>query len=115
MKLKKIALYVLLISLAISLQLHAGQSKTTLCHKGKTTITVADPAVVNAHMNHGDSEGACPGDSSGAGAGSGGGAAGTTNLPVEFAVCHESASYGTTARVTPVGRVSSQRVKCPEQ
>jgi hypothetical protein len=36
-----------------------GQQKVvTLCHKGKT-ITVGAPALA-AHLNHGDSEGACP-------------------------------------------------------
>lgn len=41
---------------------YGGQEKVTLCHKGKTTISVAAPAV-NAHLAHGDTEGACePGD-----------------------------------------------------
>lgn len=36
-----------------------GQQKVTICHKGKNTLTVAAPAV-QAHVNHGDTVGACP-------------------------------------------------------
>lgn len=35
-----------------------GQGKVTLCHKGKKTITVAEPAV-DAHLGHGDEIGEC--------------------------------------------------------
>lgn len=35
-----------------------GQSKVTLCHKQKKTITVAEPAV-DAHLGHGDRLGPC--------------------------------------------------------
>lgn len=35
-----------------------GQEKVTLCHKGKNTLTVAAPAA-QAHLNHGDTMGAC--------------------------------------------------------
>lgn len=35
-----------------------GQQKVTLCHKGKNEITVGEPAA-DAHLNHGDTEGAC--------------------------------------------------------
>jgi Ca2+-binding RTX toxin-like protein len=35
-----------------------GTTKVTLCHKGKNTITVGEPAV-DAHMRHGDETGAC--------------------------------------------------------
>jgi len=35
-----------------------GQEKVTLCHNGKNTITVGAPAVP-AHLNHGDTLGAC--------------------------------------------------------
>ena len=35
-----------------------GQSKVTLCHKGKNTLTVATPAA-SAHYAHGDNPGAC--------------------------------------------------------
>lgn len=35
-----------------------GQEKVTLCHKDKVTITIGAPAR-DAHMRHGDSEGAC--------------------------------------------------------
>ncbi|OQW94987.1 MAG: hypothetical protein BWK79_03970 [Beggiatoa sp. IS2] len=34
--------------------------KVTLCHNGAETITIADEAVVNAHLKHGDTIGACP-------------------------------------------------------
>jgi hypothetical protein len=37
-----------------------GQEKVTLCHKGKTTITVGAPAV-KAHEAHADTKGACQG------------------------------------------------------
>ena len=36
-----------------------GRHKVTLCHKGKVTITVAEPAV-KAHLKHGDKLGPCP-------------------------------------------------------
>ena len=36
----------------------AGQQKVTLCHKGKNTITVGDPAR-EAHLRHGDTVGPC--------------------------------------------------------
>ncbi len=36
---------------------YGGQPKVTICHKGKT-LTVAEPAV-QAHVNHGDTVGAC--------------------------------------------------------
>lgn len=35
-----------------------GQSKVSICHKGKT-ITVAAPAL-KGHLKHGDTRGACP-------------------------------------------------------
>lgn len=34
--------------------------KTTICHKGESTITVADEALP-AHLAHGDTIGPCPG------------------------------------------------------
>jgi YD repeat-containing protein len=36
----------------------AGDKKVTICHKGKNTLTVAEPAV-SAHLAHGDSLGEC--------------------------------------------------------
>src|SRR5438128_1879836 len=36
-----------------------GRDKVTLCHKGKVTITVGEPAV-KAHLKHGDKLGPCP-------------------------------------------------------
>jgi len=36
-----------------------GASKVTVCHDGKKTLSVASEAVP-AHLNHGDTEGACP-------------------------------------------------------
>ena len=36
----------------------AGQHKVTLCHKGKNTITVGEPAK-EAHLRHGDTVGPC--------------------------------------------------------
>ena len=43
---------------------HAGQTQYTICHvnsgvNGYVTITVANPAVYNAHLNHGDTIGEC--------------------------------------------------------
>jgi hypothetical protein len=35
-----------------------GQTKVTICHKGKNTLTVAEPAVA-AHLAHGDAMGPC--------------------------------------------------------
>src|SRR5215213_8286332 len=35
-----------------------GQEKVTLCHNGTETITV-DESAVDAHLNHGDTFGAC--------------------------------------------------------
>ena len=37
---------------------YGGQTKVTLCHKDKNTITVGAPAVP-AHMRHGDDTGTC--------------------------------------------------------
>lgn len=42
----------------------AGQTKVTLCHKEKNEITVGGPAV-DAHIAHGDTEGACGDDDEG--------------------------------------------------
>ena len=39
--------------------MEASQTKVTLCHKGKNTLTVADSAAA-AHYAHGDTPGACP-------------------------------------------------------
>jgi hypothetical protein len=36
-----------------------GKTKVTLCHKGKKTITVGQPAA-KAHVRHGDKLGRCP-------------------------------------------------------
>jgi prepilin-type N-terminal cleavage/methylation domain-containing protein len=40
-----------------------GQSKTTICHKAgaskSVTITVANPSIVQAHLDHGDGVGEC--------------------------------------------------------
>ncbi|MDH3691472.1 MAG: hypothetical protein OEU36_18685 [Gammaproteobacteria bacterium] len=41
-----------------SYQPSAGQNKITLCHKGKNTLSVAEPAT-QAHLKHGDTLGAC--------------------------------------------------------
>ncbi len=38
-----------------------GQPKVTICHKGKNTITIAEPAL-SAHLAHGDMRGACTGN-----------------------------------------------------
>ncbi len=38
-----------------------GQPKITICHKGKNTITIAEPAL-SAHLAHGDMRGACTGN-----------------------------------------------------
>ena len=36
-----------------------GQNKVTICHKGKNTLELPEPAV-KAHLNHGDTLGPCP-------------------------------------------------------
>ena len=36
----------------------AGQEKVVLCHKGKKTLEVAEPAA-QAHLKHGDTPGPC--------------------------------------------------------
>ncbi len=41
-----------------------GRHKPTLCHKGNKTLTVGAPALA-AHLNHGDTRGACQGGVSG--------------------------------------------------
>jgi hypothetical protein len=41
-----------------------GQQKVSLCHKGKKTLTVGEPALA-AHKRHGDSEGACKAEGAG--------------------------------------------------
>jgi len=33
--------------------------KVTICHKGKNTLNIAEPAL-QAHLDHGDTQGACP-------------------------------------------------------
>ena len=38
-----------------------GQSKVVICHKGRQTMEVPEPAV-QAHLNHGDTLGPCYGD-----------------------------------------------------
>jgi len=35
------------------------EKKVTLCHKGRNTLTVAEPAAA-AHYAHGDTPGPCP-------------------------------------------------------
>jgi hypothetical protein len=40
-------------------QYQYGQVKVQVCHKGKKTIRIAQPAV-RAHLRHGDSLGPCP-------------------------------------------------------
>lgn len=42
------------------LQASEGQEKWFICHNGNT-IEVATPAVLNAHLNHGDPMGVCGG------------------------------------------------------
>lgn len=49
---------VLLAVMAIVSSVSAEQTKVTICHKGKNTITVAEPAAA-AHYAHGDAPGAC--------------------------------------------------------
>ena len=49
---------VVLAVMAIVSAVSAEQTKVTICHKGKTTITVAESAVA-AHIAHGDAMGAC--------------------------------------------------------
>ena len=55
-----------------------GQEKVPVCHKGKKTLTVAEPAEA-AHLGHGDTRGACPTDPGG------GGSEGQEKVPV----CHK--------------------------
>jgi hypothetical protein len=49
---------VVLAVMAIVSSVAAEQAKVTICHKGKTTITVAEPAAA-AHYAHGDAPGPC--------------------------------------------------------
>lgn len=51
---------------------YAGQPKTTICHNGNT-ITVANPAVLNGHLGHGDTIGSCEGTGGESGTGGLGG------------------------------------------
>jgi hypothetical protein len=44
----------------------AGQDKDPVCHKGKKTLTLPEPAV-EAHLRHGDTSGPCPTDPGGGG------------------------------------------------
>jgi hypothetical protein len=44
-------------------QYYYEDNKVTICHKGKSTITVSESAVP-AHQEHGDTIGPCPTDSS---------------------------------------------------
>ena len=48
-----------LVVMAVVSVMEAGQTKVTLCHKGKNTLTVADSAAA-AHYAHGDLPGPCP-------------------------------------------------------
>jgi hypothetical protein len=43
-----------------------GQEKVTICHKGKKTLTVAEPAWAG-HNRHGDQQGPCTTDAGGGG------------------------------------------------
>jgi hypothetical protein len=49
---------VLLAVMSIVSSVAAQQTRVTICHKGKTTITVAESAAA-AHIAHGDPLGAC--------------------------------------------------------
>ena len=49
---------VLLAVMSIVSSVAAQQTKVTICHKGKNTITVAESAAA-AHYAHGDIPGAC--------------------------------------------------------
>ena len=49
---------VVLAVMAIVSSVAAEQTKVTICHKGKTTITVAESAAAS-HYAHGDASGAC--------------------------------------------------------
>lgn len=50
-------LLVILALMAIVSSIAAEQTKVTICHKGKNTLTVAEPAAA-AHYAHGDAPGA---------------------------------------------------------
>jgi len=52
------ALVAVVTVVAIVSSVAAQQTKVTICHKGKNTLTVAEPAVA-AHIAHGDAMGAC--------------------------------------------------------
>ena len=52
------ALVAVVTVVAIVSSVAAQQTKITICHKGKNTLTVAEPAVA-AHIAHGDAMGAC--------------------------------------------------------
>ena len=52
------ALVAVVTVVAIVSSVAAQQTKVTICHKGKNTITVAEPAAA-AHYAHGDIPGAC--------------------------------------------------------
>jgi len=52
------ALVAVVTVVAIVSSVAAQQTKVTICHKGKNTITVAEPAAA-AHYAHGDAPGAC--------------------------------------------------------
>lgn len=94
--------------LALSAQAGKGQEKVTICHvtgSGSHTITVANPAVVNAHLKHGDSIGECPTSPI---------AVAGAILPLDFRICDQSgaASNGAALEINAVGRIAVSATDC---
>lgn len=90
----------------------APPAKVTICHippgnpANAHEITVASPAVVNAHMKHGDTMGACP-------PGVGAGAAPVVYKETNFAVCdHRQGETGRAVKVNKQGTVEVAKVQC---
>lgn len=100
----------LVIAFAAGPVAHAeGQNKQTLCHKGLSTITVADPAVYNAHLQHGDTPGPCPVNPNA------GPVAQKPGAAASFVICPSDDSdntQGNAVDVTGIGRVEKNRVSC---
>lgn len=83
-----------------------GQEMITLCHvvpKTPHSITVAEPAKVQAHLDHGDTVGGCDNEM----------AAPAAGLGSVITLCSQNGGgTGHQLTVSPVGRVSHIRITC---
>ena len=93
----------MIVGLSIGNAVAAPPAKITICHNSNE-ISVAAPAVINAHLNHGDTLGTCPA----------GPAPVVAILETNFAICNSN-RHGETGRSIKVdgqGRAEVTKVQC---